>query len=1166
MIEITQGGGLGAEQLVSAIFQANQTAGTDTINFAPGIAPILLTVNLPTLTDSVTINGANVTIDGQNQHSVFFVGNGDTAISVTINNLTVVNGKAVGGNGQNADGLGWGGGGGGGLGAGGGLYVNQNAAVTISNVQFSGNSAQGGNGGVGGSGNSGGDGGNGGGNAGGFGGGVEVIDGGAGGLGGGGGGGGGAIFSSFAIGGNGGNGGFGGGGGGGGGGQLCGPSGGPCAGGIGGQGGFGAGNGSGDSSFTSGNGGGGAGLGGAIFVREGGSLNVTGNLSETGGSVTAGQGVASPLASGNGSAYGSGLFLQGNGTLTFSPSSGETQTINGVIADQTGSGGTGANAGSWSISKQGAGLLTLNASNTYTGGTAINAGVLQIASLSNLGSGGVSFDGGSLRLVSALTIDRTLSLNTGGGTLDTNGLDATVSSAIGGSGGLTKAGAGTLTLSAANTYVGGTAINAGVLQIANLSNLGSGGVSFDGGRLRLTSALSIDRAITLNRSGGTVDTNGFDTTVSSAIAGPGGLTKTGAGALNLSGISTYTGLTTVDAGTLNLTGSLPNTAGLVNRGIVNLSGVGAHVVGGDVLNRGTFNVTETTVSFGGTFTNEGAYISDPSLNQFQNLSVGAEGYLVGGEGDAFVVSGDFQNGSTQSSLWETSASTLVFAGGSGQHVMGLAGEDRGAQASAFLNNFSWGTLALASGDRLNLTDGNTTPGAALYARRIVLPGGTAQLASVFSDYNVYFDPSLTENQYLLGASLGGGKGRLLPWSFVPGLTDTGGTDALTENEQTFAAAVDESCTAATGQLAERCLELQALDNDGKNQAVQSLTPDQTPTQTNLGIKFNNTRMDAPLARLASLRVGGVGPLALNFNGYAVSLGATGGAAGDEPFRDSPLGVFIQGKMSLGDKDEDATARGFHYETRNVTVGADYRFNDNLVAGVALSYANTNTVFAKGSGEMNQDSVLGGLYGSLYLPQDYYVDWLVNYGGLDYTLTRQLAYSGFSGKARSTPGGDQFGVSVSGGRDFAWKEWLASPILRFEYSQLNVDAYREKGGGGLGLNADKQSDDSLVSDLGAQIGHNLSLPWGVVTPALRVEWEHQYLNDNRSIHMRLNDASAGLGAFTVNTGKPDRDYLNLGGSVAAVLPNGGSAFLRYETRLGQSSISNHIVELGLRLNF
>ncbi|QSA96391.1 autotransporter outer membrane beta-barrel domain-containing protein [Methylococcus sp. EFPC2] len=684
-----------------------------------------------------------------------------------------------------------------------------------------------------------------------------------------------------------------------------------------------------------------------------------------------------------------------------------------------------------------------------------------------------------------------------------------------------------------------------------------------------------------DNSGSIINSGQFDLTGNGRLTGTGTYTQT-AGLTNLSS-SLQASQVDIQGGTFNLSGGSVQTstfvnqgvlnysagsfqASLLNRGVVNVSGVGAHVVGGDVLNRGTFNVTETTVSFGGTFTNEGAYISDPSLNQFQNLSVGAEGYLVGGEGDVFVVSGDFQNGSTQSSLWETSASTLVFAGGSGQHVMGLAGEDRGAQASAFLNNFSWGTLALASGDRLNLTDGNTTPGAALYARRIVLPGGTAQLASVFSDYNVYFDPSLTENQYLLGASLGGGKGRLLPWSFVPGLTDTGGTDALTENEQTFAAAVDESCTAATGQLAERCLELQALDNDGKNQAVQSLTPDQTPTQTNLGIKFNNTRMDAPLARLASLRVGGVGPLALNFNGYAVSLGATGGAAGDEPFRDSPLGVFIQGKMSLGDKDEDATARGFHYETRNVTVGADYRFNDNLVAGVALSYANTNTVFAKGSGEMNQDSVLGGLYGSLYLPQDYYVDWLVNYGGLDYTLTRQLAYSGFSGKARSTPGGDQFGVSVSGGRDFAWKEWLASPILRFEYSQLNVDAYREKGGGGLGLNADKQSDDSLVSDLGAQIGHNLSLPWGVVTPALRVEWEHQYLNDNRSIHMRLNDASAGLGAFTVNTGKPDRDYLNLGGSVAAVLPNGGSAFLRYETRLGQSSISNHIVELGLRLNF
>jgi len=84
--------------------------------------------------------------------------------------------------------------------------------------------------------------------------------------------------------------------------------------------------------------------------------------------------------------------------------------------------------------------------------------------------------------------------------------------------------------------------------------------------------------------------------------------------------------------------------------------------------------------------------------------------------------------------------------------------------------------------------------------------------------------------------------------------------------------------------------------------------------------------------------------------------------------------------------------------------------------------------------------------------------------------------------------------------------------------------------------------------------------------VRVEWEHQYLNDNRAIEMRLSQAAPGLGNFTMQTGNPDRDYINLGGALSATLPNGGSGFVRYETRLGQSYISDHIVEAGLRLSF
>ncbi len=122
------------------------------------------------------------------------------------------------------------------------------------------------------------------------------------------------------------------------------------------------------------------GAGGAIFVQQGGTLTVDGPLTINGNSVTAGLGGAA-LGSGTngtaGSAIGSGMFLQGSGTVTFSPGSSQTQTISNVIADEAGNGGSAANK--WTLSKTGAGTLVLGAANSYTGGTTVGAGTCSSA-------------------------------------------------------------------------------------------------------------------------------------------------------------------------------------------------------------------------------------------------------------------------------------------------------------------------------------------------------------------------------------------------------------------------------------------------------------------------------------------------------------------------------------------------------------------------------------------------------------------------------------------------------------------------------------------------------------------------------------------------------------------------------------------------------------------
>ncbi|MBD9357696.1 autotransporter family protein [Methylomonas albis] len=643
---------------------------------------------------------------------------------------------------------------------------------------------------------------------------------------------------------------------------------------------------------------------------------------------------------------------------------------------------------------------------------------------------------------------------------------------------------------------------------------------------------------------------------------------------------------------LNNTGTISNTGqfnlaqtGLITgagdfynsgQGRVDISGNNTHRFDGNVSNDGVFRTVNTSVAFTGNFTNNGRYESDPSINQFNNLSIGSSGYLVGGAGDVFIVTGDFNNASTQNTLWNTANADLVFSGPSAtQHAMSLVGSDQGQATAGAVNNFAWGSVSVASGNGLQLVDGNSTPGAALYASRLVLADGVSQLSSISSDYNIYIDPTLPENQYLLGAirSFGSGSGQLAPWSLQPFTEATSTAPELTFNQQTFAPALNEACASPSGILATRCLQLQALSPEQQTTAVAALTPDQVPGQMAGPVKLGATRMDGPLTRLASLRGGGgSAPLSVNFNGIQLSANKAGaqglgGAAGDEElFRDSPLGLFLQTRFNFANMQGDAWDRGFDSQARTVTGGADYRLSDKLVVGAAFNYTHSATQYADSAGNMSSDTYLGAIYGSYYLPQDIYLDWVGNYGGNEYAFNRQYAYSGFAGQSISATTGNQYGFALSGGKDFNWQEWAIAPYLRLEYLGMNIAQYQEQSGNGFDIITGEQVNHSFVSNLGAQISYAVSTPWGVITPAARVEWEHQYLNDNRLIHMRLAQAEPGLGNFTIQTGEPDRDYVNLGGSVSATLANGGSGFVRYETRLGQANIADHILEAGLRMSF
>ena len=207
-----------------------------------------------------------------------------------------------------------------------------------------------------------------------------------------------------------------------------------------------------------------------------------------------------------------------------------------------------SNAG---LTKSGAGTVALTHYNTYTGGTTVSDGSLQYSANDQLGdaSGAVTLAGGTLEYTGgSATFGHALSTSSASSGISISGAGTTltVTSGIGGSGGLTKSGPGTLYLNFPyymDDYSGPTTVAAGTLQLGGgYNHLGnSSSVTIDSGATldlgpNQQQMKSIAGAGTILFEGGTLTLfdASADTTFSGVISGTGNIYKS-SGTLTLDG-------------------------------------------------------------------------------------------------------------------------------------------------------------------------------------------------------------------------------------------------------------------------------------------------------------------------------------------------------------------------------------------------------------------------------------------------------------------------------------------------------------------------------------------------------------------------------------------------------------------------------------------------------
>ncbi len=461
------------------------------------------------------------------------------------------------------------------------------------------------------------------------------------------------------------------------------------------------------------------GSGYGIFRGPGGTVTVDGaqtsvGLQFAGGAYTLAPGTAGSLNLVNSTAV--GIAVPGIDVLA-----GETATVDVTITGTDG------------LQKTSDGTLILSGANTYTGGTIISGGVLQISSDANLGAAGgsLTFDNATLQTTASVVSGRAVNLR-GAGAFDiASGTTSVFGGAVTGAGSLTKLGDGTLELQGNNSWTGGTQVTAGTLRAdtpgalpaftdyvltggtldLNNNNLTVRSLSGTGGQVALgTATLGINQTI--------------DSYFGGAISGAGGLTKSGSGLLILTGSSSYSGGTNIMGGTIGIVSD--SNLGAATGAVTMWDGTTLAILDDVATTRnigitGTstlYTLAGTTLGVGGQISGGGTLVKDGggklmltgANNYSGGTTINAGTLQLGNGGPSGSITGDvLNNGILAFYRVDTSAFAGAISGtGSVQQIGAGTTILTGNNSYSGGTTIAMGTLQLGNGGTSGLITGNVT--------------------------------------------------------------------------------------------------------------------------------------------------------------------------------------------------------------------------------------------------------------------------------------------------------------------------------------------------------------------------------------------------------------------------------------------------------------------------
>jgi autotransporter-associated beta strand protein len=882
----------------------------------------------------------------------------------------------------------------------------------------------------------------------------------------------------------------------------------------------------------------------AFTVVAGGALNLNG-FNQSIGSL-AGDGLV-----GNAGPGPAALTTGGNNSST---------TFSGVIFDAP---------GTMRLTKVGTGTMILSGDNSYTGGTTISAGTLQ------LGDGGTS---GSIVGNVANT-----------GIFAVNRSDVfTFRGLISGTGAFQQNGTGTTIFTANNTYRGATTVSAGTLQAgaANTFAPNSAFTVASGAALNLASfnqsigSLAGAGSVTLGSATLTTGNDNTSTTFSGTISGAGSLTKIGTGVLTLSGVNTYSGGTTLagalslannqalGSGALTTTGSVVDYANgvtIANPIIINSNTTQLQVLTGTATQAGVISelngprplekigagnlvLTATNTYSGPTTVSAGTLTVNGSIaSSAVTVAAGAMLTGIGTVGAITILSGGtFAPGPIGTPGTMTVASNLAFQSGalylvqvnpstaSSANVSGsatLAGAVQAAFASGSHVSRTY-TIISAAGGRSGTFNTLTTTN---------LPAGfTASLSYTTTDAILNLTATLAQPSTPIGPSEPGAlpcafsvnqcnvanalnaffnNGGALPPAFVTifGLTGANLANALTLLSGEAATGGQQVAFQLTNQFLGIMLDPFVDGRSGVSGGAIGFAPERAELPDDIALAYAKILKEPP--KLPSFEQ--------RWSAWGAGYGGSNRTSGDPA---------VVGSHDLA----AATAGG--------AAGLDYRLAPGTVVGFALAGGGTNWGLAQGLGGGKSDAFQAGIYGTARSGPAYLA------AAVAYTnhwmSTDRFAFAGDHLSASFNA--QSFGGRVESGYRFATIYGGLTPYAAIQAQSFHTPSYNESdltsGGFALGFNSRNATDTR--SELGGRFDRLLLLnPEAALTLRARLAWAHDWISDPTlaAVFQALPGAS-----FLVNGATPAKNSALTSAGAELRLANGVALLAKFDGEFASHS--------------